>query len=162
MDDVIIRRAEEQDIEALCKLYHEFHEFHVQGVPDRLRSLEGDGDNSELISTLKKIISSDDSAIFVAEVEGKTTGLAEVYVREDKINPAVVSHRYGHLQSMLVTDDLRRQGTGKKLADAAERWVEDKGATEMRLDIWEFPQGPLRFYEKLGYRTLRRTLLRKL
>ncbi len=162
MEDVVIRLASAQDIEALCKLYHEFHEFHVRGVPDRLRSLEANSDNAELTSTLKKIISSDDSAIFVAEVEGKTRGLAEVYLREDKVNPAVVSHRYAHLQSLLVTDDLRRQGTGKSLVQTAEKWAKDKGATEMRLDIWEFPEGPLRFYEKLGYRTLRRTLLRKL
>lgn len=162
MEGVVIRPASTEDIEALCRLYGEFHEFHVRIVPDRLRSLEGSGNNSELISSLKKIMGSDESAIFVAEVEGKTTGLAEVYLREDKANPAVVSHRYGHLQSLLVTDDLRKQGTGKKLVDAAETWAKEKGATEMRLDIWEFPEGPLRFYEKLGYRTLRRTLLRKL
>ena len=162
MDDIVVQLAGERHVEDLCKLYHEFHEFHVRGVPDRLRSLEGRPDDSELISTLKKIMGSDDSAIFVAEVGGKTTGLAEVYLREDKVDPAVVSHRYGHLQSLLVTDDLRRQGTGKKLVEAAESWVKEKGATEMRLDIWEFPEGPLLFYEGLGYRTLRRTLLRRL
>ncbi len=29
----------------------------------------------------------------------------------------------------------------------------------MQLDIWEFPAGPLHFYEDLGYRTLKRHLV---
>ncbi len=29
----------------------------------------------------------------------------------------------------------------------------------MRVEIWEFAQGPLHFYEALGYRTLKRDLV---
>jgi hypothetical protein len=36
------------------------------------------------------------------------------------------------------------------------------GASEMRLDVWEFAAGPLEFYERLGYRTLRRALVREI
>jgi hypothetical protein len=32
----------------------------------------------------------------------------------------------------------------------------------MRLEIWEFPDGPLPFYQRLGYRTIRRTLAKEL
>lgn len=31
----------------------------------------------------------------------------------------------------------------------------------MRLDIWEFDEDPLRFYERSGYRTLRREMIRR-
>jgi hypothetical protein len=41
-------------------------------------------------------------------------------------------------------------------------WVKEKGAAEMQLNAWEFPGGPLPFYEANGYRTLTRTLFKRL
>jgi ribosomal-protein-alanine N-acetyltransferase len=163
-DNVVIRLARMEDMQALCKLYNEFHEFHVRGVPDRLVSLEKTNPHhdAELRNNLDKIINQVDSVILVVEVANQVVGLAEVYIREDEPNPARVAYMYGHLQSLLVTKAFRRQGVGEKLLQAAESWAKGRGATEMRLDIWEFPKGPLRFYEKTGYRTLRRKLVKRL
>ena len=165
MNAAIIRLAGIQDIEALCKLYFGFHEFHVRGVPDRLLSLDELPDtyeHSELYLTLEKITNDDDSTIFLAEVAHQPVGLAEVYVREDEPNPARVSRRYGLLQSLMVREAFRRHGVGTRLVEAAQQWAKEKGATEMRLETWEFAEGPLEFYEHIGYRTLRRTLVRGL
>jgi GNAT superfamily N-acetyltransferase len=160
-----IRLANLADREILGHLYHEFHQFHVQGVPDRLVSLGKPPDkykNSELFKTLEKIIKDDNSAIFVAELDSKIVGLAEVYFRKDEPNPLKVSYRYGFIQSLIVTESFRKRQIGTSLLKAAEQWAKEKGAIEMRLDIWEFIQGPLGFYEKREYQTLRRTLVRKL
>jgi GNAT superfamily N-acetyltransferase len=164
MNDVTLRLADMQDLEALCRLYVEFHEFHVRGVPARLMSLgEPDAyDCSEMYPKLEKIINNEDSAIFLAEVSGQPVGLAEVYVREDQPDPARVSRKYGHLQSLMVQEEFRRHGAGGRLLEAAEKWGKERGATELRLDTWEFAEGPLEFYEHRGYRTLRRTLVREL
>lgn len=164
MTEIIIRPATIEDIKSLCELYVEFHEFHVRGLPDRLRSVgEAQSDDSQRLSNdIKKIIASDDSTILLAEVDGRPVGLAEVYIREDKPSHHTVSRRHGYLQNLAVTEKFRRQGVGDKLTDAAEMWARDKGAVEMRLDTWEFPEGPLEFYEKSGYRTLRRSMVRGL
>jgi hypothetical protein len=37
MENITVRLATDQDIDALIGLYDEFHAFHVHGVPDRLR-----------------------------------------------------------------------------------------------------------------------------
>ena len=157
-----VRPAGLRDLEWLCKSYYEFHEFHVRGVPDRLATLgESDpGEDSKLRASLEKIINGDDSMLFIADVTGRPVGFAEVYVRQDTPDPARVSYRYGRLQSLMVDEAFRRQGVGRRLMEAAERWAREQGATEMRLDIWEFGQGPLGFYGKTGYRTLRRTMVR--
>ncbi len=164
MNDVLIRPAKLQDIEALYSLYKNFHEFHVRGIPDRLVSL-GESENYEtpkIRRELEKIISDVNSEIFLALVDNQAAGFAEVYIREDKPNPARVAYKHGHLQSLLVTEVFRRHGVGEKLLETTERWAKEKGATEMRLDIWEFAEGSLGFYEKTGYRTLRRKLVRRL
>ena len=161
MDSVIVRHAADRDIEVLTDLYKEFHEFHVKGLPDRLQSPLTYVDEG-MRSKLAGILEAEGSTIFVAEFDGRVIGLAEVYLKEDEANPFKVLHTYAHLQSMMVTGNHRRQKVGRKLLLAVERWAKERGASEIRLDIWEFEAGPLEFYEKQGYRTLRRTMVRKL
>jgi len=158
----MIRPAEPDDLQALCALYLEFHEFHVRGVPDRLSSLGTPDtfDPSELCAALEKIMQSEDSALFVAESAGRVVGLAEVYLRHDEPDPATVARCYGYPQSLMVDLTYRRQGIATRLIAAAESWAQAHGAAEMRLQTWEFTGDPLPFYDHLGYRTLRRTLVR--
>jgi GNAT superfamily N-acetyltransferase len=164
MNSISIRSAKLQDVDVLCRLYGEFHEFHVKGVPDRLVSLGEPErhDTPKLRSDVAKVINDQNSEILLSLVDNQVVGFAEVYFRTDRLNPARVAYNYGHLQSLLVTEAFRHHGIGEKLLEAAENWAKARGADEMRLDIWEFPEGPLRFYEKTGYRTLRRKLVRRL
>jgi AraC-like DNA-binding protein/GNAT superfamily N-acetyltransferase len=164
MDNMKIRLAQRQDIPDLCRLYHVLHELTARGVPERLQSL-GEFecyDATWLSLTLEKLIDAAAVVIWVAEVNGQVVGLAEVYLREDKDDPAVVAYRYGYLQSLVVDPPLRGRGIGRRLVAAAEAWCKGEGAGELRLESWEFAQGPLGFYTQQGYRTLRRTLVRKL
>jgi GNAT superfamily N-acetyltransferase len=62
----------------------------------------------------------------------------------------------------MVAARWRKQGLGKRLVRAAERWANEMGASEVRLDTWEFPGDPTEFYKKIGYRTLKRNWVRKL
>jgi GNAT superfamily N-acetyltransferase len=89
-------------------------------------------------------------------------GLSEVYLRRDAPHPAAIEYVYGYLQSLIVTASIRRRGLGRQLIAAAEQWSREHGASEMRLACWEFAEGPLPFYEALGYRTMKRTLVRPL
>jgi len=89
---VSIRPAQDHDVEALCDIYYDFHEFNVCGVPTHLCSL-GDKeqwDRTFIREALGKIIQGDDSEIFVAEVAGEPVGLIEVYVRQDPEEPTLV------------------------------------------------------------------------
>ena len=161
---ILVRPAAPGDLRALCALYLEFHEFHARGVPNRLASLGPPGafDPTELRMALEKIMQSEDSALFVAESSGRVAGLAEVYLRRDEPSPSAVARCYGYLQSLMVDPAFRRQGIATRLVAAAEAWARAHGAVEMRLQTWEFDGGPQPFYDRLGYRTLRRTLARDL
>jgi GNAT superfamily N-acetyltransferase len=162
--EIVVRPARIADIESLCSLYAEFHEFHLRGLPERLTTMGGSGADrrARLHARLREIISVHDSVIFVAERGGHQIGLAEVYLRHDEPGRGLIPRRFGHLQSMVVREEDRRAGVGAALLEASEAWARAGGASEMRLDIWEFPEGPLLFYERCGYRTLRRTLVRRL
>ena len=108
---IIIRRAQPQDVHDLCRLYHAFHQFHVAGLPSRLATL-GDFaafDCAELVTQLGAIMANPEAAIFVADHEAELVGFAEIYLRQDEPNTAVVSHKYGHLQSLMVQQAYRGQ-----------------------------------------------------
>jgi GNAT superfamily N-acetyltransferase len=158
---VSVRRANEADLGQVLALFHEFHEFHVRGVPDRLR-IPHPYDDAAARDTLHGILHNVDAALIVAEEHRRLVGLAEVYLRHDTPHPAAIEYTYGYLQSLIVTASLRRSGLGRQLVAAAEQWSHEHGATEMRLACWEFADGPLPFYEALGYRTMKRTLVRSL
>jgi ribosomal protein S18 acetylase RimI-like enzyme len=165
MDKVRIYAATQADRDTLRRLYYDFHEFHARGVPDHLRSL-GPYENydwAEFDRTLEGILTNPEATIMLLAIEGQPIGLVEVYVKQgDPANKAVVAHRYGHVQSLFVSAPLRHRGFGKQLMAAAETWAREKGATSVHLDTWEFDAGPLGFYEKNGYRTFRRALIKEL
>src|SRR5690348_18173790 len=106
MDTPVIRPATEQDIDELVALYLEFHEFHVLGVPDRLRKPDT-YDDTLLRRTLRELVQRDDAQIFVVSSEEKLVGLAEVYLRQDEPHPLTVAHRYGYLQSLIISAPFR-------------------------------------------------------
>lgn len=157
----VIRPATEQDIDALIDLYIEFHEFHVRGVPDRLR-IPKSYDRVGLSDSLKNIITDEDSTIFVAELDGVVVGLAEVYLRQSEADDAVVQRTYGHLQSLMVLEAYQHRGLGSRLTAAAELWASELGASELQLNAWEFEVGPLHFYEGLKYHTIKRLMAKDL
>jgi ribosomal protein S18 acetylase RimI-like enzyme len=161
---VSIRPANDHDIEALCQIYYDFHELHVCGVPTHLRSL-GDKeqwDRTSLREALGKIVKSDDSEAFVAEAAGKLVGLIEVYVRQDPDEATLIRHQYAELQSLVVLAPYRRRGIGARLVEVARRWGREKGATEMRLGVWEFNQAAREFWETVGFKTLKRRMVAEL
>jgi len=159
-----VRPATVRDVTMLCELYRDFHEFHVRGMPTRLETLTPvwEDEKAKLAARLRDVIGNPDSEVLVAVEGGRLLGLSEVYLCEDEPVRGRVSRRYCHLQSMFVASERRRKGVGRLLLSASESWAMARGLSEIRLDMWEFPEGPLEFYERCGYRTYRRSLARDL
>ncbi len=164
MPEIHIRPATSDDVEALCRLYYELHECHARGVPDQLHSLGAfdERDWTDLVTALERLIGDDSAALMVAERGGAVVGLVEAYFRTDAPSPARRARSHAYVQSLVVDEAVRGRGVGRALMAAAHAWAAARGAIEIELDTWEYPGGPLTFYESLGYRTLRRTLVHDL
>src|SRR5215470_1503983 len=96
MESIAIRRATEQDMDTLMSLYDEFHRFHVQGVPDRLRAPDSSPptESAALSKALSALLHREDAALFVAVVAEQVVGLVEVYMRQDEPHPLRVAYRF--------------------------------------------------------------------
>jgi GNAT superfamily N-acetyltransferase len=53
-------------------------------------------------------------------------------------------------------------GIGRALMHRVERWAEEKGATEIELNVYEFNQSAFSFYLSLGYVTTSRKMEKRL
>ena len=65
----------------------------------------------------------------------------------------MVARRFAVVEAVVVSSADRGPGVGRMLMAAAERWARDRGAEEVWLDVWEFNDAAIGFYEVLGYET---------
>lgn len=156
----VTRRAEPTDVHALARLFVEFHNFHARGVPSNLVPV-GDPDE-ELLQAVRRLLETENCALFVACLDDEVVGFAEIHVKETSPGPAVFQRRYALLQSLAVAESQRRHGIGRLLLEAAHRWAREQRATEVETETWEFAEGPLDFYRRLGYTTRKRSLVHPL
>ncbi len=76
-------------------------------------------------------------------------GFIELSVR-DRVDGAE-SERVGYVEGWYVAPELRGQGVGRRLIEAAERWTAAQGLTELGSDVEWDNEGSLRAHAALGF-----------
>jgi ribosomal-protein-alanine acetyltransferase len=61
---------------------------------------------------------------------------------------------FGHIITINVAPNYRRQKTGTKLIHEIESLLKQKGITESRLEVREDNNPAIKLYQKLGYQTM--------
>jgi GNAT superfamily N-acetyltransferase len=131
-----VRAATEEEIPELLELYEWL--FAPPGLPPP------DWDERRAAVALRQAIESHDSAVIVADEDGRLVGLITAY--QD-----MFSVRYGYrawVEDLAVDPELRSRGIGKALLDAAKAWAKERGATHLELDSGEARHDAHRFYER--------------
>ncbi|HEV8214334.1 MAG TPA: GNAT family N-acetyltransferase [Gemmatimonadaceae bacterium] len=76
-------------------------------------------------------LASANETMFVAELEGDIVGVLRCV--DTPSSPLLMPDRYCYVSSAFVRPATRRKGVLTALVDAAERWCDARGITEMRL-----------------------------
>jgi ribosomal protein S18 acetylase RimI-like enzyme len=154
----LIRKAAEDDLPQLMALNIEVHEYHRQARPDIFKDPTPEAVRRHLVSYL----ATDQVATFVAEEGSQLLGYVQVEVKvipEGDFNKQV---RHGIINNLAVTASMRRNGVGRKLLQKAEEWLRQKDLDYSQLNVWEFNESAIRFYEKIGYSNYSRKMARSL
>jgi ribosomal protein S18 acetylase RimI-like enzyme len=154
-----IREATQKDYRALCEVFAEGDALHREALPHIFRKTAERARPEEFILD---IIADENAALFVAEHNGRIIGLVHVRIREVPHIPILVPRQYASISDLVVKGEFRRSGVGRALVERAERWALDRGASQIELNVWEFNEGAIAFYEKLGYKTISRKLWKSL
>jgi aminoglycoside 6'-N-acetyltransferase I len=124
------------------------------------RALWEDCPDEQQVREMEEILASDTEQVFVAERPGGTLcGFLEASLRSraDGCNTTPV----GYIEGWYVDDDVRRQGVGRQLVEAAETWARSRGCRQMASDAELWNEVSHRAHGGLGYQETARLVLFK-
>lgn len=154
-----IRRASAADYNAICNLFDEIDAFHRDNLPQLFQKPNGPVREPDYYL---EVISDENVGFFVAEIDGDLVGFVHVIVRDAPDIPVIVPRRYAVVDSIVVKSEHKHHGIGRMLINTMEGWAANNGASSIELNVYEFNEAAIAFYERLGYRTLSRRLSKEL
>lgn len=130
MIDVIVRAVKTTDEPELLSLIRE--EMVALGEQDPRFRPRGDA-MDRYATYLRDRMREMDSAVFVAEREGRVVGLAVASMRQQVsfFEPS----RFGTISDLVVSKSMRRRGVGSFLLDRMTKWFRGLGIETVRLHV---------------------------
>jgi len=149
--NIKIRKATKKDIPCIIELWKSLMACHRRNFW-RPRELFRQKKNSASLvrKYLTKLMRARNGRLFVAEVDGKVVGYAEVSIK--KLAPIYIHDREAHLGVIFVEEHHRRRGIGTRLLKEAEGWAKNKGAFSLALTVFDKNKPAILAYRKFGFK----------
>jgi len=153
---IIVRPAKKEDHPHLTRMVRQIAQMHLNLRPDIFRPEGQQFDKKQLATMLKD----PDRPILVAQ-NGQGAVLGYVLLQVKSVggeHPVLRPRQYLLVDGLHVDEAARGQGIGALLMDATREVAKSRGIGNIELNVWECNEGAMRFYERLGFTTQRRTL----
>lgn len=157
--DISVRKATTDDYDALCVLSDEIDALHRDHLPHIFQKPNGAAREYDYYSEL---IADENVALFVAEAGENLVGFVHAILRDTPAFPVFVPRHYAIVESIVVKARFQNHGIGRMLMDNMQEWAIAKGATSIELNVYEFNENAIFFYERLGYQTISRKMSKEL
>jgi len=145
MTEFSVRAARTADEAAMLELA--LAEMHLQQERDPRFELRPDA-SSRYVVYLRDRVRDIDSAVFVAEREGRVVGSVVASVRTQE--SFFVARRLGYVSDLLVEPSARRQGCGRALWERVRLWFRGLGIGIVRLHVAVNSPEARAFWKGLG------------
>lgn len=147
-----IRTATQADLPRVNELRRQVNDLHVAGKPDVFRP----GFGEALQQHLHTVFAQDDHEVLVAETEEGVVGFALLRFIDHPGSPYRLPARFLAVEEFGVDEGFRRQGIGRALFAAIRGVARERDVKRIELNMWEFNEDALNFYESIGFSTYRR------
>ena len=147
-----IRFATEGDLERVNELRKQVNDLHVKGKPDVFKP----GFSDDLRDFINVIWKDPEQEIVVAVDDGIVCGFAIIHHINKPENPFMYERDFLDIDEFCVDEAYRRKGAATELIAFIKSYAKEKGFHRIELNMWEFNQGALAFYEAVGFTTYRR------
>jgi GNAT superfamily N-acetyltransferase len=142
MDQIIIRKAEANDLEQLYAF--------EQGIVVTERPFDPTYKNEHIhYYDLKEMISAPGVEVVVAELHNKIIGSG--YARIEKSKPYLKHQYHAYLGFMYVLPEYRGKGVNKRIIESLKNWAYLQNVKELRLDVYFNNIPAIKAYEKIGF-----------
>ena len=92
----------------------------------------------------------------MAEKDGTICGFAVLHHINRPEKPFMKERDFLDIDEFCVGEAFRRQGVASEMIDFIREFAKEKGFHRIELNMWEFNQDALAFYEAAGFQTFRR------
>ncbi|MCR5032725.1 MAG: GNAT family N-acetyltransferase [Lachnospiraceae bacterium] len=147
-----VRLAKKEELDRVNELRKQVNDIHVAGKPEVFKP----GFCRELQEYIYVIWEDPDQDIAVAVQDGVICGFAILHHVIRPENPFMKERDFLDIDEFCVDEAYRRQGVATALVEFAKEYAREKGLHRVELNMWEFNQGALAFYEAAGFTTYRR------
>jgi ribosomal protein S18 acetylase RimI-like enzyme len=115
-----------------------------------------DGDRRALLEALDQ--SRPGTELFIAELDGAPAGCLLMWTLEDYFS----QQWHAHVSVIAVTRAAEGHGVGRALMEHAERWARQRGHQSITLSVFEGNRRAQALYERVGYATEMRRMIKRL
>jgi ribosomal protein S18 acetylase RimI-like enzyme len=143
----VIREAiPAEDIDELFELWKELMQLHQSHhAVFRVKPSSAQQLREELMNRLKE----KDTKVFVYEKEGEPIGMILTSVRRSAAGFKLSTK--GYIAETIVNKNHRGTGIGKELVETAKKWLSDKGADHIELQVSVKNPAAIHFWETQGF-----------
>ena len=147
-----VRFARENELDRINELRKQVNDVHVNGRPDVFKP----GFPDELRDFIHVIWQDPNQNIVVAVEDGVICGFAIINHIVKPENPFMYERNFLDIDEFCVDKDHRRKGVATALIDFIREYAREQGFKRLELNMWEFNESALAFYESAGFETYRR------
>lgn len=151
-NNVLVRPAVYEELARINEIRRFVNDVHVNGRPDTFRP----GFSPELEQILYKRFETENWVILAAVLEDEIAGFASVEYLDRPESPYNRARKMYHVEEFGVDPHFHRRGVATALVEYMKKDAAERGYPRIELDMWEFNQGALAFYENVGFQTYRR------
>ena len=151
---MIIRFAKEAELDQVNVLRKQVNDIHVEGKPEVFKA----GFGAELRDFIYDIWADPEQKIVVADMDGMICGFAVLHHINRPENPFMKERDFLDIDEFCVDAGHRRKGVASEMISFIKNYAREKGFHRIELNMWEFNQDALAFYEASGFKTYRRYL----
>ena len=153
-----IRFAKETELEQINKLRKQVNDLHVKGKPEIFKS----GFSEELKNYVYDVFYNERKKIVVCDCDGIIAGFAILNHISKPESPFSYARDFLDIDEFCVDVHYRRQGIATQMIQYIQDYAKNEDFTRIELNMWEFNQEALAFYESIGFTTYRRFMEIKL
>ena len=152
MNELLIRNAKIEDLDALRGLYLALEEDGVRYQPEHFVI----GERTD--EFFQNIFDSDNQDILVADIDGMAIGFVHVMILEQKKVSCLKPQSVVYMQDLCVREDMRNNGIGSVLIRAAKDYGKEHKVDFRRTQVFPGNIDGMRFYERNGFSEMMKTI----
>jgi GNAT superfamily N-acetyltransferase len=161
MKNIVYRKANKNDVQEIAELTSSIISKDIETkVPHQCVFSKQKVTIDQEKVHIEECIEDPGYTIIIASVENKIAGV--LYLFEETYPDDLVPAPHSTIEIVFTHIDFRKQGIGKGLIAEAEKVAKQMNHTFIDLQVWENNQHAFDLYEKTGFQTIEKRMVKKI